>query len=940
MRIQPKFVSLSLLLFVLLWCSAHVQAQPAYKPDDVLKVDPAVTIGTLENGLTYYIKVNKKPEKRAELRLAVKVGSIVEDDDQQGLAHFCEHMAFNGTKSFPKQDLVNFLEKSGVRFGPELNAYTSFDETVYMLQVPTDSQAIMKKGFQILKEWGQSIMFEGDEIDKERGVLVEEWRLGRGADQRVWMKHIPLQLYKSHYADRIVIGKKEILESFKHDVLRRFYKDWYRPDLMALIAVGDFDKAEIEALIKTQFADLKNPKPERERKQFPVPDHVETLVSIATDAELTNTTVNASFKRATHDVRTVGEYRNEILGQLYDGMFNQRIQERIQKPNPPFVYGYGYDSRFIGEKQAYTLMAMVKENSILDGLEAILTEAFRVKQHGFTASELERQKASSLRWIERQYKERDKSESRMVIGELIRNFLVRETIPGIEVEFELYKQFTGGITVDEINKLAALRMSDGNRVITVSAPKKEGVKVPTEAEILALMQKLSITKLDPYIDKVSTEPLVSKMPKAGKVVNEKTIAALGVTEWKLSNGARVVLKPTDFKNDEILFSAYSEGGTSLVPDQDFLSASSASQVIGSSGVGEFDAIALQKKLAGKVASVSPTISTLSEGFTGSASPQDLETLLQLVYLYGTSPRKDTAAFSALMSRYSAMLQNRSVSPEGAFYDTVGVTMANYHYRARPMTTKLLEEVNLDKAVAVYKDRFADFSDFTFFVVGNFKLETIKPLVEQYLAALPSTNRVERWKDIGMKPPKGTISKQVYRGVEPKSSVQLVFTGPFEWSQQNRYDFQSMLEVLNIKLREVIREEKGGTYGVGAYGGPSLYPRQEYTVTVSWGCNPERVDELVTTALQVLDSLKLKKPDDIYIDKAKELQRRTYEVSLKQNNFWMSNFRTYYANNENPELMLNYPKLIENLRAETIQKAVQKYFDMKNYVKVVLYPEKK
>jgi zinc protease len=917
-----------------------IQAQETFKPEQILTPDPKILIGKLDNGLTYYIRENKMPEKRAELRIAVKAGSILEDDDQQGLAHFVEHMAFNGTKDFPKQDIVNFLEKSGVRFGADLNAYTSFDETVYMLQVPTDSPEVMKTGFQILEEWAHDLSFDDKEIDKERGVVIEEWRLRRGADNRVAMKHIPIELYKSHYADRIPIGKKEILESCPHDALRKFYRDWYRPDLMAVFAVGDFDKKEIETLIKEHFSDLKNPQKERERNKYPVPDHKETLVSIVTDPELTRTSVEILFKRDIHDIHTVAEYRDLIIGGLYDAMLNDRLSELLQRSNPPFIYAYSSDGRFVGEKQAYELGASVKENSILGGLEAVLTEAFRVKQHGFTATELERQKNENLRRMEKYYKERDKSESRQFIDEYLRNFLERETIPGIEVELAMYKQFLPGITVEEINKLAEERMTHGNRVITISAPQKESVKVPTEEEVLALINKITTEKFDPYIDKVSSKPLVSRLPSPGKVVEEKKIASLGVTEWILSNGARVVLKPTDFKNDEILFSAFSNGGTSLVPDTDFVSAAFATAIIGQSGIGEFDAISLQKELSGKIVSLSPSISQLAEGFGGSASPQDLETLFQLAYLYSISPRKDTTAFASLITRYKAMLQNRSVSPEAAYNDTLQVTLANYHFRSRPVSIPMMDEIHLDKALSVYKDRFADFSDFTFLFVGNFKIGTIKPLIEQYLAILPSLKRNETWKDIGMEHPKGVINKQVNKGIEPKSTVNITFTGPFEWSQQNRYTFNSMLDAIDIKLREVLREDKGGTYGVRVSGSPSLFPRQEYSITISWGCNPDRVDELVKEAVMQLDSLKVKQLDSLYIEKVSEIQRRAYEVNLKRNGFWLGNLQAYYTNNEDPEMILNYPMLVDHLTAKAIQEAVKKYFNMKNYIKMVLLPEKK
>jgi zinc protease len=928
-----KFTGLFILLFF------PIQAQETFKPDQVLTPDPKILIGKLDNGITYYIRENKRPEKRAELRIAVKAGSILEDDDQQGLAHFVEHMAFNGTKNFPKQDLVNFLEKSGMRFGPELNAYTSFDETVYMLQVPTDSPEVMKTGFQILQEWAQGISFDDKEIDKERGVLIEEWRLRRGADYRVSMKHIPVTLHQSQYADRLPIGKKEILESCPHDVLRKFYRDWYRPDLMAVFAVGDFNKKEIETLIKKHFSDLTNPQKERERNKYPVPNHKETLVSIVTDPELTRTSIEVMFKRDDRDTRTVGDYRDIILGSLYDALLNNRLHELLQQSDPPFIYAYSGDGRFIGDKYAYVLGASVKENSILGGLEAVVKEAFRVKQHGFTATELKRQKIQSLRSMEQYFLERNKTESRQFISEYIRNFLQNETIPGIEIELALYKQFLPGINVEEINKLIEKRMTNGNCVITISAPQKESVKVPTEKDVLAIMNKITTEKFNPYIDKVSSEALLSRLPAPGKVIEEKKIDSLGVTEWILSNGARVVLKPTDFKNDEILFSAFSDGGTSLVPDTDYISAAFATSIIGQSGIGNFDDISLKKELSGKIVSLNPFISQLTEGLGGSASPQDIETMFQLAYLYGTSPRKDTTAFASLITRYKAMLQNRSVSPEAAYSDTIQLTLGNYHFRTRPVSIPMVDEIHLDKALSVYKDRFADFSDFTFLFVGNFKINTIKPLVEQYLASLPSLKRKETWKDIGIKPPKGVISKQVNKGIEPKSTVNITFTGPFEWSQKNRYDFNAMIEALNIKLREVLREDKGGTYGVRTSGYPSLFPRQEYSITISWGCNPDRVDELVKEALIQLDSMKIKQLDSMTVEKVREIQRRTFEVNLKQNDFWLNNLRFYYGNNEDPKLILNYPKLVHNLTAQSIQEAVKKYFNMKKYVKVVLYPEK-
>ena len=938
--LRGAFLLLPIFFLAALFAASSAHAQQAFKPDDPILIDPAITHGKFENGLEYYIKVNKKPEKRAELRLAVKTGSVMEDDDQLGLAHFCEHMAFNGTKSFPKNEIINLLEKEGIRLGPDVNAYTSFDQTVYMLQIPTDSAAIVEKAFKILEEWASAVTYDSTEIDKERGVVIEEWRLGRGASARVFDKHIPKLLYNSQYAKRWVIGKKEILEKAPYETLRRFYRDWYRPELMAVSIVGDFDKTTIEKMVKEHFSKLVNKRPARERTKYTLPDHTQTLVSIATDKELPYTSLQMYFKRDVEIEKTFADSRKSLVSQLYDGMLNKRLQERLQQPNPPFIYGGANDGQFLGHRQSFTLFVQAKENSILDGLDYILTEAYRAKQTGFTATELERQKTEILRQYERMVSEKDKTESRNYADEYIQNFLQEEPIPGIEVEYAIAKQFLPGITLDEVNKLADVKMVHGNRVAVISAPEKESVKIPTEAEVMAVIEAASAKKTEAYVDKVINKPLIATLPKAGKVVSEKTIPSIGLTEWKLSNGALVVLKPTDFKNDEILFSAYSNGGTSLCSDPDYMSASFASQVASVGGVGEFDAISLSKFLTGKIVNVNPMISTLSEGFSGSASPKDLETLFQLTYLYATAPRKDTSAFGAIMTRIRASIQNRSVSPEGAFYDTVSVTMTQYHYRGRPITTKILDEITLDKALTFYKDRFADASDFIFFFVGSFQLEKIKPLVEQYLASLPSINRKESWRDVGIYPPKGVIKKEVYRGIEPKSSIMITFTGPFDWNTQNRYDFSSLQELTNIKLREVIREEKGGTYGIGAYGSPSLFPHKEFSLSVSWGCDPTRVDELVKTVMQQLDSLRTKGPDQVYIDKVKEIQRRGREVNLKENRFWLSNFRTSYANGENPEEILGFDKRVDNLSAAAMQSAAKKFFDTNNMVKVVLFPEKK
>ena len=933
--IRLSLATLSIFLLSTTWGAAQT-ANPDLKKK--LPFDSTITVGKLDNGLTYYIRKNKKPENRAELRLAVNAGSILEDDSQQGLAHFVEHMAFNGTRKFAKHEIVDYLESIGMRFGPDINAYTSFDETIYMLQVPTDDPEILEKGFTILQEWAGSLAFEDDEIDKERGVVIEEWRLGRGAGARMRDKQFPILFKNSQYAKRLPIGKKEILENAPHDELRRFYKDWYRPNLMAVVAVGDFDKSRIEHLIKKHFSKLVNPRNERERKTFPVPNHKETLYTIATDVEATGTNISVYYKQDLGEEGTFGAYRQSLVENLYNGMLNNRLNELLQDPNPPFLGAFSSQGRFVRSKKFYILGAVVEDAGVQRGLKAVLVEAERVKQHGFTQTELEREKVDMMRGMEQLFKERDKSESAGFAAEYIRNFLQGESVPGIAAEFGLYQRFLPEITLAEVNHLSDRFIRDDSRVVALSAPEKEGLETPDKNDLRAVFKKVNQLTIAPYDDKVPDLPLVQTLPHPGRVVEETKIPELDLTEWKLSNGVKVLLKPTDFKNDEVLFSAFSPGGNSLVADANYIPAISATSIIQEGGLGAFDQIALQKKLTGKLVAVSPFIDELQEGFSGSASPQDLETAFQLIYLYFTSPRKDAKAFESFKSRITGFIQNRQASPEAAYRDSIRVTMSRHHFRTRPWSQKILRELDLDKSFRIYQDRFADASDFTFFFVGSFEPGTLKPLVETYLGGLPSLNRHENWHDVGIDPPKGVVRKEVKKGLEPKSQVAIIFTGPFEWKRKNRYDITSMARVFQIKLREVLREDLGGTYGVGVHASTSRWPDTEYSLNISFGCDPVRVDELTQTVFAQIDSLKNMGTTDKYLKKVRETQKRTRETNLKKNRFWLNTLRsvTYYGSD--PKDIMTYDDLVEKLTLDDIRQAARKYFDETNFVKVVLLPE--
>ena len=653
----------SLLAVVLVLTSApplRAQAGPERQP-----VDPLVIVGTLPNGLRYYIRENRRPEKRAELRLAVNAGSILEDDTQQGLAHFVEHMAFNGTRSFAKQELVSYLESIGMRFGAHLNAYTSFDETVYLLQVPTDSGNALEKGVQILEEWAHAVTFDPTEVDKERGVVIEEWRLGQGASERLRQQYFPVLFRDSRYATRLPIGQKAVLESFTHDQLVRYYRDWYRPDLMAIVAVGDFDAQHVERVIRERFTRIPAAASPRARTSYEVPDHAETLVAIATDREATSTSVEVDWKLPPRPTGTVAEFHNSLARSLYSRMLNARLAELAQKGNPPFIGAGSSYGNLIRTRDAYTLYASVEDGGVERGLDAVLTEAERVARHGFTATELERQKTNLARAYERAHAERDKTESSSYADEYVRAFLEEEPIPGIAWEYEQAQRLLPGITLEEVNGFARQWISDRSRVVIVSAPEKAGVPLPERAALLAIFDSVARKEIAPYVDVVADAPLLANPPVPGRVQERQPLAEIDAELLTLANGVRVYVKRTDFKDDQVLVGAYSPGGLSLVSDREFASASFASTLVTISGLGELDQIQLGKALAGRPVRVSFGVGSTSEAISATSSPRDLETLLQLVYLHFTAPRNDSVAFASYSTRLKAALANRSASPESA-----------------------------------------------------------------------------------------------------------------------------------------------------------------------------------------------------------------------------------------------------------------------------------
>jgi zinc protease len=921
-----------------LFIASIAEAQP--KPPARLPVDPAVTVGTLPNGLRYYIRRNARPEKRAELRLVINAGSILEDADQLGLAHFVEHMAFNGTRHFKKQALVDYLEGIGMRFGADLNASTSFDETIYQLLVPTDSAHLLQQGFQILEDWAHGVTFDTAEVRKERGVVVEEWRLGQGASTRMMRQQMPILFRGSRYADRLPIGTKESLEGFDPAALTRFYRDWYRPDLMAVVAVGDFVPGAVERLIRTHFGRLRARPAKRPRPSYSIPERDSAAVAIATDPEATSSTVGLFLFRPRQLDLTVAGYRRSLVASLYAQMLNQRLDELAQRANPPFIGAGGGEGSLVRGVDVFSLGAAVADSGMLRGLEAVLTEVERVDRHGFTAPELDRARQDLRRAYEQAHAERTKTESNRYAEEYVQHFLTRQPFPGIEAEFALVERLLPTITLPEVNQAADNWLARKDRVLTVNAPAKPSVLVPRPEELMALFDRVRNTAVAPYQEAVSAAPLVAADLAARAIVESTTDSVLGMTRLRLENGVQVILKPTTFKADEVLMASFSPGGNSLVADSLFTAAIFASQVVSLGGAGEFSAIDLQKKLSGKAVQVSPFIGAYQEGISGRGSPQDLETLFQLVYLYFTAPRPDPEAVTAFKTNAKATLANRGASPTVAFRDTIVVTMAQHHPRSRPLSSALIDSIDLERSFTVYRDRFADASDFTFVLVGAFSVDSIRPLIAKYLGNLPAIRRTEQWRDVGIRSPTGVVERTVHRGLEPRSQTELVFSGTFSFARPERFLLRSVADILEIKLREQLREELGGTYSVSVSAAANRIPREEYSVTVRFGSAPDRVGQLTDAIFAQIDSLTRFGASEKDLTKIREATIRGRETDLKENGFWLGQLVAAEQNGGDPHAFLDQRDLLALLTTERIKAAASRYLDRKNYVKVTLLPEAK
>ena len=933
-----KYCRVALILVV---ASGLFSSAQAFELDSPLPPDPLITVGELDNGLRYYLRENNEPENRITLRLVVNAGSLQEESDQRGLAHFIEHMAFNGTERFAKQELVDYLESVGMRFGSHLNAYTSFNETVYKLEIPADDPEILETALDILEDWAKGITFDPLEIERERGVIIEEWRVRLGALQRLRENQYPVIFYDSRYAQRIPIGSTFVIRNAPRHRFVDFYNDWYRPSLMGVLVVGDIDKAAIEEKIVARFEGLTNPDGDApERVEHEIPGHEETLYLSQSDPELTVATLSILYKMYPLPEGTANDYRENIVNQLYFGMLNRRLGERTLQADPPFLGASAGRASLGRERSSLSLNVQLIEAKKQEGINALLGEFSRAQEQGFTEGELNRVKADLMRTLERLYDERDNFNSGTLADEYTRNFLHGEPIPGITVELQMTQRFLAEIDLEEVNAYGrSMPQGEANRVVLFTAPQKDGVEPLTEEDLAVAVQEASKVKMDAYDDNVSDEPLLADAPEAGEVVEEIYHETLDTHEWILSNGARVFVKATDFKNDQILFSSYSPGGHSQVLNDEYMASVTSTMILGESGLADFDSIQLDKMLSGKAISVSPYIGNLYEGINGSTSPKDLQTFFELLYLQATQPRVDLDAYSSLQKRLVSVVANRQKSPQAVFQDAIEKAIYGEHPRHRPMSLDLLEEMDPQLSLAVFEDRFADFSDFTFVFVGALDLDVLHDYVERYVASLPSKSREEKGRFMGDHLAKGKVDVVVNKGLEQKSSVRVQFTGEAEWSPKKQRALSMAREVLNIRLREVLREEKSGTYGVGVYGNLIREPIEQFVSGFGFTCDPENVDLLITSAVEELARLGEAGPDADDLESVKEIQRRGYERGLTENNFWLRNITSRSRQDRSLETILEVPEAIESVTAEHVKQAFVDYFSPENVLIAILNPEK-
>jgi zinc protease len=932
------FLSLATACMVATSINAQVPNVDATKLNTKLPIDSKIRTGTLPNGLKYYIRQNNQPEDFIEFRLAIDVGALQEDPDQNGVAHFTEHLLFNGTEKYPENKLLDFLEKTGARFGADINAYTSYDQTVYMIPIANEGDNL-EKGVEILSEWADKALMDDKEIDAERGVIISEYRQRRSAMRRIQDELQQVAFEGTKYADHDVIGDTTLLMKAPYEAFKRFYSDWYIPQNQAVVIVGDIDVDKTESLIKKYFSDDKNPANPRIVEDYALKMNEGIRAGIVTDPEMPYTIANITMKKGPAESRgTIGDYRRTYTDILASSMMMMRAQEMIQSGNPPFRQMIArVDQRGFGIS-SFDLTVIPLNENILGGIDAAMKEVMRVYQNGFTESELTRAKAQVLSGYEQSYNSRDDRESGDLAMEYVRNFLSDEEIPGIEYEYALAQSFDKDITIEDVNsRIKSFINTEDNIVATIAAPESPQIQVPTEEELKNVIMEAANEAYAAYEDDTEGLEFFTEKLNPGKIAAQSTDEKSGVTTFELSNGVTVKVKPTDYKADEILFRASSPGGTSLVSDAEYNNARYAASLVNASGLGDFDGPTLSKLMAGKNANVSPYISDLYEGFYGQSSKKDLETMFQMLYMYFTKPVINKEAYDSWKTSTKSSLASRSNSPMSALQDTVGTVMNSYHFRSQPTTVEMIDQVDMMKAYNIYKQRFADADDFTYYIVGDISMDELKPMLEMYMANLPTQPTNEQWKDVGEKTPDGVVTKKIYKGLDDKAYVYLSITDDYDYSRKNNIDLDLLKTVVDFAMTKRLREEKGGVYSPSVNYSVSKEPNPEYSVNVFFSCDPNRVDELVTTVTDYYKELRAEGTEAADLEKFLKQEQTQHDLNMKNNNAWISWIMGADRNDISLNEYMSYKDDLSKLKLEDVKEIANKYVKDSELKTFIMYP---
>lgn len=932
---KMKHLLLSVLAAGAIFTATGQQAVPP------VPVDPEIRIGKLENGLTYYIRHNQEPKERASFYIIQNVGAVLEEDNQNGLAHFLEHMAFNGTKHFPGKGIINTLEKHGVAFGRNINAYTSQDQTVYNLSdVPVTHPGLIDTCLLVLNDWSDFLLLTDEEIDLERGVISEEWRTRRNANFRMQKKIFPVLFKDSKYAVRDVIGDLDVIKNFKPETLRKFYDDWYRTDLQAIAVVGDINVDEVEGKIKSLFGAIAPEVNPPARPVAEIPLHKETLYALATDPEASSYTVNIYIKHkgTPPQEKNLLYYRNQLGTDLFNRIMRDRISELLQKGQPPFVSGNLMYGKLARGYDIFAIAASAHPDKTDQALRAIYTEAQRVYRYGITHSELERAKSNLLTEVENRWKEKDKIRNDQYIRDIVNHYLENEPLTAIDFDWEATQQLLPTLTAEELSARAKQWLSGENRVVIVMGPEGEGVKLISEAEALSIMKEVEASDITPYAEEAVATTLIEKELKGSPVVSTRILPGLNATEWTLANNAKVVYRFADFQKDNVLLQAYSPGGSSVYDPSRLASAMLVPDFKGNFGVSRFDAITLKKMLTGKNVSLNMQIGELFETVSGASSPKDFETMLQLLYLQFEEPRFDQEAYDALKSRYLTMVTNLAKNPQKAMSDSLQMILTGHSPRTKLVVPELFDEISLAQMEEVHRDRFTDAGDFTWFIVGNLDEATVKPLVEKYIGSLTDQPRTEKWTDHQVGLPKGKTVREIPIPLETKKATVVVsFNKPLKWSPESNMAMNVVRDVLRLRYTEEIREKEGGTYGVSVSAQNEKYPVNEKTLQMSFDTDPDKAGHLKSIVYREIAKMAKEGPTAEELDKVVKNILKEREQAKPNNSYWMNILSGYYQNGVNLDQEANFEEIIRNMTIKDVKKFAKKFFAKPKVADVVFVP---